>query len=328
MRKKLAWTAAVGVFVALGFFAAIVIGGRRANHPGMASSPDRKPPAGEALSRVAESPGVRSGRPGGDSEAPVFGKNERNPALPVRLDGPDRREERVPREPRAAAGLEDPSPVLAGGGLAFKISGKVSFGGPAPKVKLNRQMASDPMCAMLHAEPPPKDDFVVSPEGGVRWAFVYIKKGLEGRLFHPPAEPVTIQQEGCTYAPHVAGVMVGQALIFHNSDPLLHNVHGLPFVNKEFNFGQPRGALNRMKPTSSEIMVKVICDIHPWMGAWVGVLDHPFFAVTDGFGNFTLDDVPAGKYTLAVWHEKLRFTDQELLLTRDHLVDFSSALMK
>ena len=99
MRKKLAWTAAVGVFVALGFFAAIVIGGRRANHPGMASSPDRKPPAGEALSRVAESPGVRSGRPGGDSEAPVFGKNERNPALPVRLDGPDRGKNGFPGNP-------------------------------------------------------------------------------------------------------------------------------------------------------------------------------------------------------------------------------------
>ncbi|HEV3027970.1 MAG TPA: hypothetical protein VG457_10385 [Planctomycetota bacterium] len=327
MGKKLAWTVALLALVSLGFLAGIGIGRRRSNAPTSVSSTTPSPSRGVGLPGKSEAPANPSGGRPGDVEGPLWGKEERDPVSLDREETADRRQGTVPREPRDPAGADDPSLLLARGGQTFKISGKVSFPGPAPTVKRNRSLAADPLCSALHAEPPDRDDFVVSPQGGVRWALVFIQSGLGGRHFDPPAEPVLIDQVGCTYVPHVAGVMVGQSLVFRNSDPLLHNVHGFPFVNREFNFGQPRGTVNALKFAAPEVMVKVACDIHPFMSAWIGVLDHPFFAVTDGFGNFAISDVPAGKYTIAAWHEKLRFMDQKLVLTRDHRVEFSG-LMK
>ena len=92
-----------------------------------------------------------------------------------------------------------------------------------------------------------------------------------------------------------------------NSDETLHNIHALPFNNKEFNFGQPQKGMTEKKTfTAVEVMVKVKCDVHAWMGAWVGVLDHPFFAVTDAAGKYSIEGLPDGKYTIEVWHEKYK----------------------
>jgi plastocyanin len=164
---------------------------------------------------------------------------------------------------------------------------------------------------------------VVDASGGVRWAVVYVKKGLEGKTFVPPAEGVTIEQIGCTYMPHVTAAMVGQKVTFRNGDPFLHNVKGLPFTNREFNYGQPtKGIFNDVKFTMPEVPVKVVCNVHPFMAMYVCVLGHPFYAVTDAKGKFEIKNLPPGKYTLGVWHEKLKADDIEIEVKGDLKVDF------
>jgi hypothetical protein len=184
------------------------------------------------------------------------------------------------------------------------ISGQVKVKGDVKKRK-KIKMDADPKCAAMHAEPPLMEDIVVDGEGNVQWAFVYVKKGAEGKKPTDPQPPAVINQTGCHYEPHVLGIVVGQDLIIKNSDDLLHNIHALPFSNKEFNFGQPTKGLEEKKQfTTQEVMVKVKCDVHPWMSAWIGVLDHGFFAVTGPDGKYAIPGgLPDGKYTVEVWHE-------------------------
>ena len=135
--------------------------------------------------------------------------------------------------------------------------------------------------------------------------FVYVKDGLGNYVYDTPTEAARIDQKECRYHPHVFGMRVGQPLEILNSDPTLHNIHALPKANAEFNNGQP---IQGMKMTHTfdkpEVMVPFKCDVHGWMNAYVGVLDHPYFAVTDKDGKFELKDVPAGTYTIEAWHEK------------------------
>ncbi len=204
----------------------------------------------------------------------------------------------------------------------FLVSGTVTFAGPVPAAKPNKAMAGDPACCALHAALPPKDNLVVDPKGGVRWAFVYVKKGLEGKTFAPPADPVQIEQTGCAFAPHVVGIVAGQAVSFKNNDPMLHNLHGLGFQNNPFNFGQLHGGVRNVVFPNQEVMFKIICDVHPWMSAHIGIVDHPYFAVTDAEGGFVLPKLPPGKYTLGVWHEELKAEDQEIEIKTGASVTF------
>ena len=194
----------------------------------------------------------------------------------------------------------------------FTLSGTVQFDGPVPKPKLNKALAGDPACASCHADTPAKDDLVVGASGGVRWAFVYVKKGLEGKTFQPPAAPGSVDQVGCIYTPHVVGVMAGQALNFRNSDKMMHNVNGTAaFANKGFNFAQLPGSANGVTFTIAEYPpIRIACNVHPFMAMHVAVLDHPFFAVTDADGKFEIKNLPPGTYTLAVWHERLKQEDE------------------
>jgi plastocyanin len=196
----------------------------------------------------------------------------------------------------------------------FSVGGTVKFDGPVPKPKANKQLEGDPACCALHTAIPPKDDLVVSPSGGVRWAFVYVKKGLEGKTFQPPAAPVVIDQVGCVYTPHVAGVMAGQPVHFTNSDPVLHNVNIMTFANKGMNFGQIKGAVTPVTFQNPEVMIKTACNVHPFMSSHIGVMAHPFFAVTDAEGKFEIKNLPAGTYTLAVWHERLQKEEREIVV--------------
>jgi plastocyanin len=145
-------------------------------------------------------------------------------------------------------------------------------------------------------------------------AFVYIKSGLGGRVFAVPSNPVTIDQKGCVYHPHVAAAQVDQPIEFVNSDPILHNVHGTPGDSSPWNFGMSiQGSKRTVKVPKPDVMVDVRCDVHPWMHAYVGVVDHPYFAVTGADGRFTFADVPPGDYTIAAWHE--RFGTRETNVT-------------
>jgi plastocyanin len=146
-------------------------------------------------------------------------------------------------------------------------------------------------------------------------AFVYIKSGLEGKVFPVPATPVTIDQRGCWFEPRVLGIQTGQVLKVINSDPVTHNIHPMAEINRAWNHSQGPGdpPIDRrfLKP---EVMIPVKCNIHAWMHAFIGVLDHPYFAVSAKDGSFTLPNLPPGTYTVAVWQEKLGTQEQQVTI--------------
>lgn len=196
---------------------------------------------------------------------------------------------------------------------AANLSGKINFDGEAPKAK-RIKVDADPVCAEMHEdEPLTSQEVVVNDNGTLRWVFVYVKSGLEGKTFDPPKEPVELDQEGCAYKPHVFGMMAKQPVKIINSDDTLHNVHALPANSKEFNIGQPNQGMTTMRTFAEpEVMVKFKCDVHPWMAAYVGVLDHPFYAVSGEDGSFAIKDLPAGEYEITTWHEKLGEQSQKV----------------
>lgn len=183
------------------------------------------------------------------------------------------------------------------------IHGEVRFEGvPPPMQPVN--FGSFGECAAQHTGPVVAGDMLVQ-DGKVGGVFVYVKAGLGDRVFAIPADPVVVGQVGCLYQPRVVGAQVGQLVRFVNDDPLLHNVHGTPSASSAFNMSLARkGATRDVRLDKPEVAVSVRCDLHPWMQAWIGVVDHPYFAVTGPDGTFTLKDVPPGDYTLAAWHER------------------------
>jgi plastocyanin len=188
---------------------------------------------------------------------------------------------------------------------AGRIDGRVTLNGDTPAPETLRIVA-DQTCIAALGSTVPSDALVVNADHGVKNAFVYIKDALSDYQFDVPATPVTLDQVGCRYVPRVVGVQVGQTIEFINSDATLHNVHSLPMVNQEYNQGMPRQN-SRMSYvfTAPEQMVRFKCDLHLWMNAYVGVMPHPFYAVTDDEGRFSIAGLPPGNYQLTVWHEKL-----------------------
>lgn len=183
------------------------------------------------------------------------------------------------------------------------ISGAIEFSGTPPagtKVKMD----ADPVCQLQHAQGRDAEEVVVS-NGKLANVFVYVKSGLEGQTFPAPTTPVSLDQQGCWYLPHVLGIQVNQPLEILNSDQTLHNINVKPTKNQPFNIAQPvKGMKTSKKFTKPEVMIKTKCNVHPWMSAYIGVLDHPFFAVTGADGAFTMSGLPAGTYTVEAWHEK------------------------
>lgn len=152
---------------------------------------------------------------------------------------------------------------------------------------------------------PVMSDTVLAQGGKLQNSFVWIKSGLDSyKAGDPPAEPVVLDQKGCIYKPHVVGARVGQKVVVLNSDPVLHNVRSETKQNTEFNEMMPTKDMRIEKVFEKpEVPVRAKCDVHPWMSAFIGVVPHPFFAVTDASGTFTLDNVPEGDYEIEAWHE-------------------------
>jgi len=192
----------------------------------------------------------------------------------------------------------DPAPIGT-------ITGKVTFSGEKPASR-HINMDAVPACANQHKGELPPQDMVVGKAGELKNVFVYVKAGLPARQWPTPSTPVEINQKGCLFTPRVLGIMVGQELVFTNDDPTMHNIHPTPKNNREWNSSQaPKGEKIVKKFDKEDVMIPFKCNVHPWMRANVGVLAHPFFAVTSDDGSFSLKDLPAGEYTLEAWHEKL-----------------------
>lgn len=188
---------------------------------------------------------------------------------------------------------------------AGSIAGKVMFTG-TPPVREAIRMGSDPACQQSAGPNPQSDAVLVSKDGALQNAFVYVKDGLDpSYTFDAATTPVVLDQRGCTYAPRVLGLGVNQPLVLTNDDPTFHNIHALPKVNHEFNHGLAvKGQTQQEVFTKPEVMVRVKCDVHGWMAAWVGVVAHPFFAVSAADGSFELKGLPPGTYTIEAWHER------------------------
>jgi plastocyanin len=198
---------------------------------------------------------------------------------------------------------------------AGNIAGRITLEGTPPKPGVIR-MDSDANCVKTGAAAATDETIVMVGDGGaIQNVFVYVKDGLGTLRFPIPSAPVVLDQKGCQYVPHVLGVQVGQNLEIVNSDPTLHNVHAVPKANQEFNMGQPLPGLKHTHQFSTrEVMVSFKCDVHPWMNAWVGVLDHPYFAVTGADGSFSLKGLPPGTYTIEAWHETLGAQTQSVTI--------------
>jgi hypothetical protein len=199
-------------------------------------------------------------------------------------------------------------PVTAAAPVAVgAIKGHVRLDGKPPGNPVFR-MRVDPMCAKVNAGKLVIQQVVMtSKEGGL--ANVFAK--LEGTFPRAPAPAgaVLIDQRDCLYTPRLIGARVGQTLLIRNSDPLLHNVHSMSAGSNSFNIGQPIAGLENKIQLKAEEMLRLKCDVHRWMTAFIGVVSHPYFAVSGSDGSFEIPNVPPGSYTLHIWHE--RYGDQQ-----------------
>jgi Polysaccharide lyase family 4, domain II len=218
-----------------------------------------------------------------------------------------------PAAPPAAAPKSDAAAPAAAAGNA-SVSGKVAFEGTAPapeKVKLN----ADPKCAAMHKDGLERAAVKVT-DGGVADVLVYVKSGVKGS-YPPPTEAILLDQQGCTYHPQMVAMRAGQPLKIRNSDDTLHNIHPRPTLNGEFNIGQPRQGMESVREgekgfNKTEIGIPVGCDVHPWMRAYISVLDNPFFTVTKEGGTFEIKGLPAGEYEVEAFHGKLKGQTQKI----------------
>ncbi len=205
------------------------------------------------------------------------------------------------------AASAEPAPAQAAPTVAGSASlvGTVVYEGAVPKLP-TLKMNADPACAKKHDGPVNSEALVLGENNALANVFVWVKSGVPQGAWPVPSEPLVLDQRGCRYSPHVSGLMVDQKLKVLNSDQLLHNIHSLPKINSSFNRAMPASVTEAEYSFSKqEVLFKIKCDVHPWMNAWIGVVSHPFFAVTGSDGKFTIAGLPAGTYEVEAWHEKM-----------------------
>lgn len=188
---------------------------------------------------------------------------------------------------------------------AATLTGKISFTGTKPTPKVIH-MEAEPACMSANSGPVYTQTLEVNSNGTLKDVFVAVTDGLGNRSFETPNTPLVLDQKGCIYHPHVIGLMAGQELQILNNDNTTHNIHPMPKENPEWNTSMPPKAQPLEKKFNRpEMMIPVKCNVHPWMKAYLGVMKHPYFAVTGDDGSFKIGNLPPGDYTLTVWQEKL-----------------------
>ncbi len=189
---------------------------------------------------------------------------------------------------------------------AADVTGTVTLSGTPPPEKDNNDIKNDANCGKLHTEPVKTAFYVVGANNGLADVVVTIKGAPKSS--GESVAPAVLDQKGCLYTPQIMAIQTGQKLIVKNSDPVMHNVHvqpGADSSNKEANKAQGPGAPDMTLSFSSpEKFLKFRCDVHPWMFAWVTVVDNPYFAVSGKDGSFKIANVPPGKYTIEAIHRK------------------------
>jgi plastocyanin len=202
-----------------------------------------------------------------------------------------------------------------------QVTGKVTLTGKIPDMPEIVAIKSVPDCAKQHKDPVYEEKVVAGDKGELANVVIYVKTPEGKTLGKVPTETATLDQKGCVYVPHVIAVMVGQPFAVKNSDPFLHNVHSLSLDNAAFNIGQPTVGEKKFEPFKAVETFKVKCDVHPWMAAWVVVVDNPYFAVSSAdekaMGKYSIDTkgLPDGEYTFVAWHEVYGTQEQKAKVT-------------
>ncbi|MFZ0963540.1 MAG: carboxypeptidase regulatory-like domain-containing protein [Terriglobia bacterium] len=220
-------------------------------------------------------------------------------ALTLVMAACSKKTEETAEQPAESTTAVQPTPIDQS--TVGEVTGKVSFDGAKPKPH-RIMMDQDPVCVKKHNGAVFAEDDEVNSNNTLPNVFVYVKAGAEKYVFTPPSDPVTLDQDGCMYKPHVLGIMVGQTLNIVSSDATTHNIHPMPKDNREWNMSQPPGAAPiEQKFAREEVMIPVKCNQHPWMRAYIGVLKTPFYAVTGSDGTYTIKGLPPGDYTIGAW---------------------------
>ena len=207
-----------------------------------------------------------------------------------------------PETPDASRTL--PPPVFG----SASIVGSVKLVGPPPPVRM-LDIGSCHTGAVAAID----ETVVVGSSGELANAIVYL---IDAPLSTGVAQPqLVLDQVGCKYVPRITAVQSNQPLKITTSDSVFHNVHWVSQHNGNVNVGLPKAGDFKTVAFTTPEFIRVRCDVHPWMNAWVGVFDHPFFAVTNEKGQFKIDKVPAGTYRVGVWHELYGTRELSLVVT-------------
>ncbi len=191
------------------------------------------------------------------------------------------------------------------------VTGNINFEGVPPKgKKLNLPSGCASQGDVFSNE-------VIVKNGKLQNALVRITKGLEAKNFSDvPNKVAELDQRGCQYKPRLLAVRVGQKVDFINSDPVFHNIRSITQNNKSFNIPMPKKDQRiTMVFDKPEIFMQSKCSVHPWMGAYIAVIDHPYFSVSNEKGEFNINNLPAGNYTIEVWHEVFGSQIKEISIT-------------
>ncbi len=246
--------------------------------------------------------------------------------------GPAENAPEAPAEPEAQATEAAPAEEVAEApesteapaeASAVSIAGIATLEGAVPE-RAVLDVSFDRKCAEMHSDDPLRSEAVlVGENGGLKNVVVYVEDAPEGD-YPIPTETAVLDQIGCMYVPRIVTMRAGQAIEVRNSDPLLHNVRSFAKRNRPFNMGQPEGSPAREKVFEKpETAVKLKCDVHPWMTGHVFAFEHPFHAVTDENGAFSISGLPAGTYTVIAWHEKYDEQEFEVEVTDGTISDLN-----
>lgn len=184
------------------------------------------------------------------------------------------------------------------------IKGTVTYTDEVPMRKIIPTKDQE-VCGQIRDEPL----VLAGPDGGVADAVVYLKEVAKGKKWDKPKKSPVLDNRKCTFTPHVQVIPAGMNVAIHNSDPVLHNTHGFLIKATVFNVAMPKQGMQVEKLLRKPGIVRIECDSHGWMLAWIYVADNPYYAVTGKNGSFTIPDVPPGQYTLVVWQEHTGATE-------------------
>jgi plastocyanin len=230
--------------------------------------------------------------------------------------------------PTPAASVEAPQGVTPADSTVTtsEVKGLVKFEGPVPQ----GEKLLLPFACATHYKGDAYSNEVIVNDGRLKNVLVRVAKGLEGKSFTDvPAEAVVIDQIGCLYEPRVSASRVGQKVEFLNSDALFHNVRSITNNNEVFNVAMPNKNDRITKIfTKAEIFVQTKCSVHPWMSAYIAVLDHPYYSITNDKGEFSIKNLPPGHYTLELWHEVFGTQTKEVDIAANDKVDIEIKFTK